>query len=101
MELSGKQRRYLRSLGHSLSPVSQIGRDGLSGSLVSSLEAALLARELVKIRIGSTCDTDRHEVAAELAARTSSALVQVLGSTVLLFRPNPDKPKISLPAGRN
>jgi RNA-binding protein len=95
--LSGKQRRYLRGLGHELRPIVQIGRDGLDDGLVAAVDQALTDHELVKIKVGEAAALDRHDAAAGLAARTRSEVAQVLGNTVLLYRPHPDEPEITLP----
>jgi RNA-binding protein len=95
--LSGKQRRYLRGLGHELRPVVQIGRDGLDDGLVAAVDRALTDHELVKIKLGEAADLDRHDAAADLAARTRSEVAQVLGNTVLLYRAHPEEPEIALP----
>lgn len=95
--LTGKQRRYLRSLGHELRPIVQIGRDGLDEGLVAAVDQALADHELVKIKLGEAADLDRHDAAADLAARTRSEVAQVLGFTVLLYRRHPDEPEIELP----
>lgn len=97
MTLSGKQRRYLRGLGHSLSPVVQLGKEGLTDPLVDAVDAALTTHELVKVRIGRNAPAHRHAVADELAARTGSEVAQVLGHTILLYRRHPEEPKIRLP----
>jgi RNA-binding protein len=95
--LSGKQRRFLRALGHELRPVVQIGRDGLDDGLVAAVDQALADHELVKIKVGEAANLDRHGAAADLAARTRSEVAQVLGNTVLLYRAHPDEPEIALP----
>jgi len=95
--LSGKQRRYLRGLGHELRPVVQIGRDGLDDGLVAAVDQALTDHELVKVKVGEAANLDRHDAATDLAARTRSEVAQVLGNTVLLYRAHPDEPEISLP----
>lgn len=95
--LSGKQRRYLRSLGHELRPIVQVGRDGIDDGLVAALDQALTDHELVKLKVYEAAELDRHDAAAELAARTRSEVAQVLGNTVLLYRPHPDEPTIVLP----
>jgi RNA-binding protein len=96
--LGGKQRRYLRGLGHHLEPVVQVGKDGLSEGLLGALDAALQQHELIKVRLGESVTGDRHEVAAALASATSSDLVQVLGRTLLLYRARAEEPTIVLPA---
>jgi len=95
--LTGKQRRYLRSLGHELRPVVQVGKEGIADGLVAAIEQALSDHELIKIKIGEGAELDREEAANTIAARTRSEVAQVLGNTVLLFRADPDDPQISLP----
>jgi RNA-binding protein len=95
--LSGKQRRYLRGLGHELRPIVQVGRGGLDDGLVAAVDRALADHELVKIRLGEGANLDRHDAATDLAARTHSEVAQVLGNTVLLYRAHPDEPEIALP----
>jgi RNA-binding protein len=95
--LSGKLRRHLRSLGHELRPVVQIGRDGLDDGLVAAVDQALTDHELIKVKLGEAATHDRHDAADDLAARTRSEVAQVLGNTVLLYRAHPDEPEIELP----
>lgn len=96
--LRGKQRRYLRGLGHHLDPIVQVGKEGISDGLAGATEAALEQHELIKVRFGESAGDDRHGMAEALAARTRSELVQVLGRTALLYRPRPEEPTITLPA---
>ncbi len=97
MSLTGKQRRHLRALGHELRPLVQIGKGGIDEGLIKAVEQALVDHELVKIKLGEHADVDRHEAAVELAAKTRSEVAQVLGHTLLLYRPDPEKPVIVLP----
>jgi RNA-binding protein len=95
--LSGKQRRYLRGLGHELKVIVQIGKDGIDDGLVAAVDRALEDHELVKLKIGEAADLDRHEAADSIARKTHSEVAQVLGYTVLLYRAHPDEPTIVLP----
>lgn len=97
MALSGKQRRALRAHGHHLNPIVLIGKDGIDDGVVSAAEQALLDHELIKVKVGEGAPLDRHEVAEALAERTGSEVAQVLGRTILLFRRNPENPKIDVP----
>jgi RNA-binding protein len=99
MNLTGKQRSFLRGLGHNLSPVVLVGKEGLTNALASALDTALETHELVKVKIGPSADPelDRHVIADELAARTSSQVAQVLGKMILLYRRRPTEPTIQLP----
>jgi RNA-binding protein len=95
--LSGKAARHLRALGHDLSPVVSIGKDGITDGVVDATRAALLTHELVKVRVQGESPLDRKDAASELASKTSSTLAQVLGRTFLLYKRHPKKPKIELP----
>jgi RNA-binding protein len=96
-ELSGKQRRHLRALGHHLSPVLQIGHEGLTEAVVAHANAQLDAHELIKVKVSESSPLPRHAAAERLAAATHSELAQVLGRTFLLYKPHPNDPNISLP----
>ena len=96
MALTGKQRRALRALGHHLEPVVQVGHAGVTAGVVAAVEQALWDHELVKVKVGSEAPGDRKVVAAELAAATGAELAQVLGRTLLLYKANPDEPRIEL-----
>lgn len=97
MFLTGKQRRHLRALGHALNPHVQLGKGGMSPAVVAQIEQALTDHELIKLKLLETFDVDRHEAALELARQTHSEVAQVLGRTILLYRPDPDAPRIKLP----
>lgn len=97
--LSGKAARYLRGLGHHLDAIVQIGKEGITDGVVTATRAALLAHELVKVRILQEAPVDRKEAGAELAERVGAALAQTLGRTLLLYKRHPHKPKIVLPRG--
>ena len=99
-KLTGKQIRFLRGLGHHLSPNIMIGREGVSDQLVKTTDEALTSHELIKIKLQQTSSVDRHEAADELARRCCAQTAQILGNTVLLYRENRDKnpdKKINLP----
>lgn len=96
-ELNGGQLRYLRGLGHHLDPVVHVGKEGVSDTLVKATKEALLAHELVKVKVLQECPVDRKEVGPALAERSEATLAQILGRTLLLYRRHPNKPKITLP----
>lgn len=100
MALTGKQRRHLRALGHALAPVAHLGKSGLTDAFVEAVDQALATHELIKLKVLETAAVDRHEAAEELATRTSAEVAQVLGYTILLYRPDPDDPRIVLPRAK-
>ena len=95
--LTGKQRRYLRSLGHQLEAVVQLGKHGVTPGITKATGEALETHELIKIRRGSECPDARETVATKLAEALQAEVVQQLGHTVLLYRARAEEPTIRLP----
>ncbi len=96
MELSGKQKRYLRGLGHHLKPVVLIGKDEVNPAVINATDEALEIHELIKVKLQEGCLSDRKTVAAELAQQTGSGVAQIMGHTILLYRPGKE-PQIKFP----
>jgi RNA-binding protein len=97
VKLTGKQKRYLRSLGNPLNPVVRLGKDGLDDGVVGAVNEALERHELIKVKLELGGSEDRFEAANFLAEQTKSEVAQVMGGTILLYRKHPKEPKISLP----
>ncbi|MEP7198782.1 MAG: YhbY family RNA-binding protein [Chloroflexota bacterium] len=98
MPLTNPQRQYLRKLSHSLKPIVQIGKGGLTDTMRASVEQVLLAHELMKLKfVGSK--EEKGALIAALVADTRSELVMAIGNTAVLYRQHPqkDKRKIALP----
>lgn len=95
--LSGKQKRYLRGLASTMDAVVQVGKNGVNDSVLFSLNEALTARELVKVKVLKNCLEEVAEVAEALAEASGAEIAQVIGRNVLLYRPHPQKPVIVLP----
>lgn len=94
--LTGKQVRYLRSLGHHLQPIVMVGKEEVTDQVIASVDEALHTHELIKIKLQEGCITPRTEVASALAQGTGAEIAQVLGRTILLYRAS-DKELIDLP----
>lgn len=97
--LTGKQRRYLRSLAHELKPIVLVGQQGVTEGVIENLAAALLAHELVKVKVH---EADEAETVAEaLHAGTKAQLAQHIGKTLLFYKQHPKKPVIVLPKAKS
>ena len=98
MELTAKQRAHLRGLAHHLKAVVQVGKEGVTGATVRSVEEALNTRELIKVKVQEASPQDVREAGAEIAGRVEgAALVATIGRVAILYRPDPEKPEIELP----
>ena len=95
--MTGKQKRYLRSLAATMPAVVNIGKGGLEDAVIDSARAAITARELIKVKILNNAPIeDAEEVFAELADMLGAELVQVIGHNGVLYKAKKE-PKIVLP----
>lgn len=97
VNLTGKQKRHLRSLGNTLSPLVRLGKSGIDDGVIAALDAALTQHELVKVKINPEFPDGKKDAAERLSTKTRSAVAQVIGGTILLYRRHPKTPKIRLP----
>lgn len=86
MTLTGRQVRQLRSMAHHLSPVITVGKAGVAPAVVDQANAKLDRSELVKCSVLESSGLTVREAAEELASRTGSEIVQVIGKRFSLYR---------------
>ena len=102
MNLTERQKKYLRGLGHQRKPLIMVGDAGLSESLVAEFEATLAHHELIKVRVRVGDREARDAIIRKLCDDATAELVQRVGNVALLYRPNlkkkPEK-RIRLPGG--
>lgn len=94
--MTSKQRAYLKSLANSLEPIFQVGKSSLTPEFTEAVNEAFNTRELLKIAVLKNCADDPKEIAAVVAERTHSQVVQVIGKKIILYRPDKKNPKIIL-----
>ena len=94
--MTSKQRAYLKSLAMKITPILQIGKSSVTPELISAVDEALEARELIKMHILKNCFDDPKEIAQVIAERTRSEVVQVIGKKDVLYRESKDNKKIEL-----
>ncbi len=94
--LTGKQKRYLRSLANTLLPIAQIGKNGIELNGLVSINQALQARELVKISVLKNCEMEMEAIILDTLAYTKAELVQKIGRTFIIYKKSKE-PKIILP----
>ncbi len=95
--LTKKQIKFLKSTAHSLKPITQIGKNGVTSELIADISNYLLKHELMKVSILDNCGEDKKEVAAKIA-ENDIEVVQIIGNTLVLYKENPElKDRIRLP----
>ncbi len=84
--LTSKQRSKLKSLAANLSPVGQVGKEGIGENMLKSFSDCLEARELIKVNILENAEGVPREIGEELAARLGAECVIVIGRKAVLYR---------------
>ncbi len=91
-ELKGSQRKYLRGAAHSYKPLVQIGKEGLSEGVLSAIDAAVEAHELIKVKIAAERD-ERERIVPVIEERLDCECVGTVGRMAILYREQPDAEK--------
>lgn len=92
MPLKAFQKKYLKSLSHSLSPNVMIGKNGLTGEVLRQIEESLRAHELLKIKLIEK-EQDTKAIATLIREKTDAEILRVIGRTITIFRENPENEK--------
>ena len=97
--ITSKQRAYLRKEAHTLEPIFQIGKDGVTDALIDGLDKALSKRELLKVHILESALLNTRDTCDEIAKRLNAEPVQAIGNKFILYRKssNEKNRKIELP----
>ncbi len=84
--MTSKQRAYLKSLAMTMDPIFQVGKSSVTPELITAIDEALVARELIKISVLQNCVDDPKQIAEMIAERTHSQVVQVIGKKIVLYK---------------
>lgn len=95
--LNSKQRAFLRSLANTIPATQQIGKDGVTVSVCEQAEQELKAKELIKIKVLENSLLTAREACGLLCDAIGAEPVQCIGSKLVVYKPNPEKPVIVLP----
>ncbi len=87
MPLNEKLKRDLRTRGHALKPVVNVGNARVTESVQRELGLSLEHHELVKVKISSGDRETRSEIIQQLCNTTQAELVQAIGHMALIYRP--------------
>lgn len=94
--INNHQKAQLKGLASSLDTKYQVGKNEISDSLITMLDKALTARELIKIDVMKGYTESINELAINLSVRLNAEVIQVVGRVIVLFRRNKENPKIKL-----
>ena len=97
MDLTGKQKRFLRARMVTEPAILHIGKGGMNPNLLQQIDDALMARELIKVKMLDTSGLELSEVVDEVVQTLSATHVQTIGNNMVFFRRHHREPKIILP----
>ena len=98
---SGDLRRRLRAAAHPLSPIVQIGKEGVTPAVLRQVAGALHDHELIKVKINSESPEDRFAIAERLGREPGVQVVQIIGRVVVLYKRHPEEPSFEGPGKRS
>lgn len=84
-----KEKLYqLKSEANQLNPILNIGKNGVTDTLIEELNKQIKANRLVKVKVLKSAEEgkDVKTIAEEIASATRSTLIEVRGRTVVLYR---------------
>jgi putative YhbY family RNA-binding protein len=91
VSLTNRERSQLKARAHALDCVVQVGHAGLTDKVVAEIDRALMAHELIKVRVDATDRFERAQLCEAICARTDAAEVLRVGKVLGLWRPRPDE----------
>ena len=87
--MTSKERAKLRAEANTLDPIFQIGKEGITDTVIAQLEDTFNTRELFKIKVHlETSPETPKELAVKIAEATRCEIIQVIGGTIVVFRIN-------------
>lgn len=85
--MTSKERAEFRAQANHLTPLCQIGKNGLTEGLIQQVDQELTAHELIKIRVLlESSPVDPKEAARTLSEKTGAELISVVGGVIVLYR---------------
>ena len=84
--MTSKQRSKLKSIAANLSPVTQIGKGGITENLLNTLSEALEAREIIKVNVLQNAEADADTIAQKVAELLGAEVVYVIGRKAVFYR---------------
>ncbi len=89
--LTGKQRSYLKALANGIETIMQIGKNGVTETVIKQIDDALESRELIKIKILNNSSLEAKDTANEIADAVRAEYVQSVGNKFVLYRESENK----------
>ncbi|GAP02984.1 RNA-binding protein [Fructobacillus pseudoficulneus] len=85
-DLTGKQKRYLRSAANGLTPIFSVGKAGANVEWLAEVNKALAKRELIKVNLQQGTEWSAKDLAQFIEDNSNITVAQVIGKTLVLYQ---------------
>lgn len=96
MDLTEKQKKFLRGLGHDLKPTVFVGTLGITPKLIAELDQTLDRHELIKVKVRVGERSARDIAISDMTRQTGASLINRIGNIAILYRRNDESPRVLL-----
>ena len=94
--LTSGQKRQLKAIASTIDIKYQIGKNEITDTVLSMLDKALTAHELIKIDVMKAVTSPIMELALDLSSKLNAEIVQVVGRAIVLYRYSKEHHNIKL-----
>ena len=91
--MTGKERAEFRKQANTLTPIFQIGKEGLSGNMLAGIDGALNNRELIKLTVLESCDESAKDLCDTICRALQAEPIQCIGRKIVIYRKKPEEEK--------
>ena len=86
--LNKTMKHELKSKAHALKPVVLMGANGLTPAVIQEIDNALLANELIKVKLTGVAREDKAQTVETICNALDANMVQLIGHVLTLYRYN-------------
>lgn len=98
MNLSNKQKQFLKAKAHELKPIILLGGNGLTEGVMAEIDLALEHHELIKVKVPSIDRDEKVAIMDAIVREAKAQKVQVIGHILVIYRAAKEK-KLHIPKG--
>jgi RNA-binding protein len=86
MLLSRQLKQTLTAKAHKIKPVVIIGSNGLTENVLTEIDHALEAHELIKIRVNANDRDERAKMTNQICTHAKAHLIQAIGHIIAIYK---------------
>ena len=84
--LTTKDRAKLRSYANTMETILQIGKEGVTANVLKQIDEALIAREMIKVRVLENSLRSAKDAATEISSQIDCEIIQCIGTRIVIYR---------------